>query len=88
MSETDWWERAAKVYQEDGYLVLGGTFPRKVGEICNTPIYVGGELVDLPQPFRVIAMTTGEEFIRQALLAGYPSPRIPDDAYFYRVITE
>lgn len=81
-------ELAARLYSDQGYLVVAGTSPRAIGDIlkensahperslCNTPL-------------RVVALSCHDELERQvALVQSYGltvGPPVPAFRYYYRV---
>lgn len=84
----DWWTEAQKFYRLYGYLVFGFASPRSIGTMVPPHINVDGRKQKLPQPFRIVAETTVNEFTWQAQLAGLDPHSALTEAYFYRAVTE
>ena len=75
------WNKLAQEYSQKGYIVIGFMERMKVGSIIVD--LVEG---DLPQPFRLIAETTKQDFEEQSRRLQHGDP--PRRAYFYRAVTE
>ena len=82
------WERAQQVYLQRGYLVFGFLIPHQLGEILTTTQVAEGEVVPLPQPFRIIAETTMADYESQVAMASAKPHPMYAQAYFYKAVTE
>jgi hypothetical protein len=82
MVDDETWTRIQEAYAFRGYLVLGYENPRALGEVI-TRLREG----ELPQPFRIVAVTSREEYLEQACKS-VREMECPREAYFYRAVTE
>lgn len=84
----DWVEKAKKVYQERGYLVIARFTPCKIGHIITVVDLQDKFTFELPQPFRVIAETDLADYAAQHEVAEEELSGVVDRHYFYRMMTD
>ena len=83
-----WWDQAMTAYQVRGYLVITRDTPDRIGEVVDEVMLLHGQLVELPQPFRIVEETTEEDYLEQHRTVGQSLEAGPPGAHFYRMVTE
>jgi hypothetical protein len=86
---SDGWEKAQRMYNADGYIVMWSHIPRKIGEIVRDASFMHSGGVDsVPQPFQIVAEASKQDYIRQLALIGEIPDSQADFVHFYKVVTE
>src|SRR5271170_3942972 len=65
-----WWIAAQNYYNAHGYLVIATYTPRPIGHRVEQWKLITGEIVQIPQPFTVIAKTDEEDSLSQFQTSG------------------
>lgn len=74
-----------RFYKKHGHLIIATERPRPIGYHVYRVQLFGGEMVTLPQPFRVTGEVTAREYYSQ-----FPkrSPHDPDCRHYYKIVTD